>query len=222
MGSRYDSESHLAFAQPHASASPSKKARAGGRACILGVTPMGASFLVVNPAKRQYLNPARFGEGNKFSPVLRGCHCIQALKLLISDERFRRDDTSFSAAWLGDPVILASDDGGLPDPACLATATTDEPARNLHAVARAEFADISYRALAELCRNPETAVELAARCNNDESLLIDLGATLEQYRVPTLERALNVAVGRPWRKGYNQARAKLSWWHPLPPIDWPL
>ena len=33
---------------------------------------MGAYFLVVNPAKRQYLDPGRFGEAIKFSSVLPG------------------------------------------------------------------------------------------------------------------------------------------------------
>ena len=33
---------------------------------------MGAYFKVVNPAKRQYLDPGWFGEGEKFSSVLRG------------------------------------------------------------------------------------------------------------------------------------------------------
>ncbi len=181
---------------------------------------MGAYFLIVNPTKRQYLDPSRFGEGIKFSSVLRGDHCLLAMKLLVSD-CFRRDATSFRGAWLGDPVILASDDSGLPDPGGLVTATPDDPRRNLNAMARAEFTDISYWALAELCLNANTAAELAARSRDDASLLIDLGATLEQYRVVTLELALEEAVGRPWRKAYNQARAKDPWWQPLPPIDWP-
>jgi hypothetical protein len=69
---------------------------------------VGAYFLVVNPVRRQYLDPARSGEGVKFSSVLRGDHCIGSLKLLVAD-CFRRDRTSFRGAWLGDPVILAID-----------------------------------------------------------------------------------------------------------------
>ena len=63
---------------------------------------MGAYFLIVNPAKRQYLDPYRFGEGVKFSSVLRGDHCLRALKLLVAD-CFRPKPTSFRGAWLGDP-----------------------------------------------------------------------------------------------------------------------
>jgi hypothetical protein len=182
---------------------------------------LGAYFLVVNPVKRQYLHPARFGEAIKFSSVLRGDHCIRALKLLIAD-CFRHDITSFPGAWLGDPVILASDDSGLPDPGGLITVTSDHPGRNLSAMARAEFTDISYRALAELCRDEDIATELAARSKEDDSLLIDLGATLEQYHVTSLEFAPNTALGHPWRKAYNRAQTELSYWHPLPAIDWPL
>ena len=185
------------------------------------MTAMGAYFLVVNPAKRQYLDPGRFGEAIKFSSVLRGDYCIQALKLLVAD-CFRRDPTSFPGAWLGDPILLASDDSGLPDPGGLVTATAEDPRRNLHAMAVAEFTNISYRALAELGMNRQTAAELAAQAREEESLLIDLGATLDQYRVGVLEAALNTAVGHPWRKAWNQARARRPWWSPLAPIDWPL
>ena len=61
---------------------------------------MGAYFLVVNPAKRQYLDPTVFEI--KFEPLLRGDYCLLALKMLIADP-FRRDESSFSGAWLGDP-----------------------------------------------------------------------------------------------------------------------
>ena len=182
---------------------------------------MGAYFLVVNPTKRQYLDPARFGEAIKFSGLLRGDYCLQALKLLIAD-CFPRETTSFRGAWLGDPVILASDDTGSPNPGGLVTATRVSPLRNLSAWAKAEFIDISYRALAELCQDAETAVGLAAEAKSDRSLLIDLGAVVEQYHPRALEPALEEAVGRPWRKEYNKALANCTHWQPLPPIDWPL
>lgn len=180
---------------------------------------MGAYFLVVNPAKRQYLDPARFGEACKFSAVLHGDYCLHALKLLISD-CFERDATSFRGAWLGDPVILASDDSGLPNPGGLVTVTAVDPLRNLHAWASTAFTNISYRALAELCLDAELATALAARAKEDQSLLIDLGTVLEQYHSDALEHTLERAVGRPWRKKYNKALAELVHWHPLPPIDW--
>ena len=88
----------------------------------------------------------------------------------------------------------------MPDPGGLITATSDDSRRNLNAMAKAEYTNISYRALAELCLDIQTAAELADRSRQDESLLIDLVAVLEQYRLTTLEIALNAAVGEPWRK----------------------
>ena len=181
---------------------------------------MGAYFLVVNPAKRQYLDPGRFGEPIKFSNVLAGAHCLRAFKLLVAD-CFRPDGASFRGAWLGDPVILASDDYGLPDPGGQVTATADDPGRNLYALARAEFTNISYRALAELCRDAEVAKELAVKAKGDNGFLVDLGTVLIQYHQFSLESALEQSVGRPWRKAYNQAMAS-SHGLPLMPIDWPL
>jgi hypothetical protein len=166
------------------------------------------------------MDPSLFGEGIKFSSVLQGAFCIRALKLLIMD-CFRRDTTSFRGAWLGDPVILASDDTGLPDPGGIVTATP-ALARNLSALARAEFTNISYRALAELGLETDTAAELAARAKANGDFLLELGGVLDQYRVWSLDGALNKAVGHPWRKAWNQARAKTQWWRPLSPIDWPL
>jgi hypothetical protein len=142
------------------------------------------------------------------------------LKILIMG-CYSRDTTSFRGAWLGDPVILASDDTGLPNPGGIATST---PAlyRNLNDLARAEFTDISYRALAELGLKVDTAAELAKRAQEDDDLLLDFGGVLGQYRVPFLDAALNEAVGHPWRKAWNQALAKRRSWCPLSPIDWPL
>lgn len=46
---------------------------------------MGAYHIVVNPTKRQYLDPGRFDEGIKLRSVLHGEFCVDALKLLIAD-----------------------------------------------------------------------------------------------------------------------------------------
>jgi hypothetical protein len=82
--------------------------------------------------------------------------------------------SSFRGAWLGDFVILPGDDSGLPDPGGLLIATSADPGSNRHALARAEFTNISYRVLAELCLDGDTATELAARSKEGESLLFSL------------------------------------------------
>ena len=117
--------------------------------------------------------------------------------------------------------MLASDDSGIPNPAGLVTATEDDPCRNLNAQAKAEFTDISYRALAELCRKAEVAEELTEKAKRDKRFLVDLGAVLIQYHQFTLESALERSVGRPWQKAYYQAMASCHG-QPLQPIDWPL
>jgi hypothetical protein len=182
---------------------------------------MGTYFLVVNPTKRQYIDPARFGEAIKFRAVLRGDYCLYALKLLICDS-YKPSPQSICGAWLGDPVVLAGDDEGLPNPGHLVTTTLEEPNRNLHTQAKSEFVDISYRVIAELCLDAELAKSLAKSAKESKHLLIDLGTVIEQFHPGLLEYELEQVVGRPWRKEYNKAATELSHWHPLPPIDWPL
>jgi hypothetical protein len=180
---------------------------------------VGTCFIVVNPAKRQYLDPMRFGEGMKYSVVLRGDYCLSALQLLISDV-YKRDATSFEGAWLGDPILLAGDDSGLPNPGNLITATSADPRRNLHALATEEFTNISYRAIAELCLDKSIARSFAERA--DRGLLMDLCAVIEQFQPGHLEYELEQATGGPWRKAYSEVRAELNGRRTLPAIDWPL
>lgn len=182
---------------------------------------MGAYFIIVNPARRQYFDPGRFGEANKFTSFLREDYALFVLKLLISD-CYPRQGSAFPGAWLGEPVIFASDDTGILDPAGLPTATVDNPGRNLHALARAEYVDITYRALAELCRYHGMAKALAARAKDDPYVLTDLGATQDQYHIPALEAALDEAIGKPWRRSYQEVLAGATYYAPLPAIDWPL
>jgi hypothetical protein len=169
-------------------------------------------YLIVNPAKREYLDPDRFGWGTKFHNLLEGGPCTLALKYLIADDSI--------GWWVGDPVVLAGDDTGRPNPAGLVTATTNDPSRNLYFQAQQEFTDISYRALALLARNPKIAADLADSAARDTRLLLDLGAVLDEYGTRALEIALERTVGRPWRKAHNKAAAERQDWRPLPRIGW--
>jgi|SRR5579884_1929452 len=185
---------------------------------------MGAYYLVINPVKRQYLNPGRFGEDIKFPGVLAGPFCLRALKMLIADNAASdHNPASFWSAWFGDPVILASDDSGPPNPRGFTTATSNDPKRNLNRMARDEFTDISYRAIAELCwNNNDICREMIEKAKNDSSLFIDLVNVRLQYRVPALEHTFLEVFGQSWRKKYDQTARECLWWQPLPPIDWPL
>ncbi len=184
---------------------------------------MGAYYLVVNPVKRQYIDPARFGEAIKFRSVLEGGRCIRALKLLITDRASYPSTANFEGAWLGDPVILANDDGGPPNPRDFTTATPDCPARNLNKMAHDEFTDISYCAIAELCRHDDEIIrELVDLAKDANSFFIDLANIWLQYRLPRLEYAFLETFGNSWRGEYNKRARECHWWQPLPPIDWPL
>lgn len=173
---------------------------------------MGALFLIVNPTKREYLDPFRFGEGAKIFNVLCGPHCLLALKYLIRDDGPGR--------WVGDSVVLASDDGASANPNSLTTSSASNPARNLHEQAREEFANISHVVLARLSYSTKVAEQLAERAREDQSLILELGAVLDQYGSPPLEFALESAVGRPWRKAFNIARTASHRWQPLPLVEW--
>jgi hypothetical protein len=184
---------------------------------------MGAYYLVVNPAKRQYMDPAQFGEAIKFRSVLEGGHCIRALKLLITDGASYPSTSNFEGAWLGDPIILASDDGGPPNPRGFTTAPPDRPWRNLNKMAQDEFSNISYRAIAELCLHDNDVIrELIDVAKDDSSFFIDLANVRLQYRLPSLEHAFLEAFGTSWRREYDKTARECHWWQPLPPIDWPL
>lgn len=176
---------------------------------------MGTYYIVVNPTKKQFFDPFRFGEAVKFGGFLRGELSIQVLKLLLADQ-FRNDGHSFPGAWLGDPVIFAGDDNGLPDPGGVSTGS-----QNLYHLAGDQYADISYRALAELCSNPRQCQECAAAAAKDDVLLVSLGGVADQYPTLNLRSALEKVFGVPWREAYNEAlkRTNLS---ALPRIDWPL
>jgi hypothetical protein len=175
---------------------------------------MGVFYLIVNPAKKEYLDPYRFGQGAKFVNLLGGGPLTFAVKQLIAD--------SGPGWWVGDPIILAADDIGPPNPGRLVTNTPTIPHRNLNAQAREEFTDISYRVLALIGHSPEITAELAKMAVRKSDLLLDLGVVIEEYGIRPLEIALERVVGRPWRKAHNKAAAESPSWRPLPRIGWGL
>lgn len=172
---------------------------------------MGVYYLVVNPLKREYLDPRRFGSGTKFGNLFAGDPCSDALKRLIADDQ--------EGWWVGDPVVLAADDSGVPNRGGLLTTTASEPARNLYSQARQEFTDISYRALAMLARNPRLSEDLARAAADNSHLLLDLGSVIDEYGVRPLEIALESVVGRPWRKAFNLAVSNSPLWRPVPRLE---
>jgi hypothetical protein len=103
---------------------------------------MGQYYMVVNLDKKQYIRPLAFGDGSKLLEF--GCSAgstMTALALLLASGNGRGGGDHPSTAppvgsWAGDRIVVAGDygDNGL---------FTNDPNRNLYALARAEFENVS-------------------------------------------------------------------------------
>ena len=168
---------------------------------------MGQYFIIVNPAKRQYIDAIRFGERNKASGYMHGYHALAVALLVCNAVEVRHAYGPLAGSWYADPVIAAGDDHGLPDQYGIATSTDADPTRNLNQLAHAEFEDISYPAIAMLCRGQDgVAQEIAAKAAASRSrhLLVQLGNVIMLVGCTPLEEALAAAFGREWQKVYQR------------------
>ena len=175
---------------------------------------MGQYFKIVNPVKRQYLDPMRFYESVKASGFLYGYHAFAVALLVCNSEEVRHDYGPLAGSWFGDPIIAAGDDNGQPDRYGVKTSTEEDPTRNLNQMARDEFEDVSYKALAMLCEGREgfarEIVERSAEQPGDRFLL-DLGNVVFQVGCEPLKHALIEIYGADWTKKYKEARQKYRW-----------
>jgi hypothetical protein len=177
---------------------------------------MGEYFLIVNPAKRQYIDAADFDEGIKSSGVLRGHHG-RAISLLVCnfDQVFHRSipqTLSMLGSWWGDPVIAAGDYAP-PDTHGIKTSTEAEPERNLHFLAESEYENISYAAMALLCEYYDDSVEPYAEVLANDAItsysnemLMHLGNVAFQFDCKPLHDALGKVYGPHWAREYKKAR----------------
>jgi hypothetical protein len=168
---------------------------------------MSQYFKIVNPAKRQYIDAIRFSENIKASGYLRGYHAVAVAVLVCHTVEVPHCYGPLAGSWYGDPVIAAGDDYGQPDQYGLMTSTEADPKRNLNQMARDEFEDISYQAIAMLCQGRDGfAEEIAAKAAAARSrhLFIQLGNVVMLVGCEPLEEALEQAFGREWRKLYQR------------------
>jgi hypothetical protein len=168
---------------------------------------MSQYFKIVNPVKRQYIDPIRFSENIKASGYMRGYHAVAVALLVCHASEVGHHYGSLAGSWYGDPVIAAGDDHGQPDQYGFKTSTGMDPQRNLNQLAREEFEDISYQAIAMLCQGRDGfAAELAARAAATPSrhLFVQLGNVVMLVGCEPLEEALADAFGREWRKLYQR------------------
>jgi hypothetical protein len=172
---------------------------------------MGQYFVIVNPVKRQYIDAIRFSENIKAGGYMRGYQALVVALLVCNGAEIHHTYGPLAGSWCGDPVIAAGDDHGQADQYGIKTSTDADPMRNLNQMAHEEFEDISYQAIAMLCRGREGfAQEIAQRAAAGPSyhLLVQLGNVVMLVGCPPLEEALEATFGREWRKLYQQAFLK--------------
>lgn len=182
---------------------------------------MGQYFKIVNPAKRQYLDAGKFDEGVKSSSVLYGYHAVAVALLVCSLDQVRyesgkprHDYGTLAGSWCGDPIFIAGDDNGKPDELGIKTSTEQNPDRNLYWMAKEEFDDISYKALAMLCEGRSGfAEEIVGKVDEigHYSLIVHLGNVVFQERCKPLETTLEKIVGSDWTRKYKKAREEATW-----------
>lgn len=157
---------------------------------------MGVYYDLVNPAKKQFLEPGPFLDGNKFDEVLEHGYTLRALKELIADNS--RGSLSFRGAWLGDPVILAADDDGKSNPVGIQTTSQDSPQRNLNQLAYDQYTNISFRLLAEMLLEQEIRDDYIRRAHDDADAFVYLVQMARQYPKSKLIPILEKAFGSTW------------------------
>ena len=170
---------------------------------------MGQYFIFVNPAKMQFLDGGKFGEGVKSYSVFYGYHAYAIALLVCNLTEVDHSYGQLAGSWFGDPVIVAGDDGGEPNAYGINTSTNESPERNLHYMASEEFDDISYAAFAMLCEGrkgfADEVVEQALKEFNLAANIVHLGNVVVQTGCEALKRSLIKGFGEDWADKYMTA-----------------
>ncbi len=113
-----------------------------------------------------------------------------------------------AGSWCGDAIFAVGDDYGKPDDFGVKTSTEQNPERNLNQMAKEEFEDVSYKAIAMLCEGREGfAVEMTKRIRDtgDSELLMHLGNVVFTVGCDKLGDELVKEFGKDWVDLYKQA-----------------
>ena len=159
---------------------------------------MGYTYVLVNPAKREYVDPARLGVASgRF--MLSQPTCALVLTRLIADPPIGGGPTG--GRWVGDPVILAGGSGG--SPASLHDRATEDPG----------FTDISYQALADLYDDSTIRDDLLGKAADDDRFFVDLCNALMQHRPAVMrDPPFTRLLGTDWRKRYERSYRASPWY----------
>lgn len=177
---------------------------------------MGEGYMIANALKRQYITPAPFLDELNVQWYPRAGGLARALALLVCDHKAALGLEAPAGSWCGDHVVLVHvsikpGHFGIP------TATPEDPRRNLFQVARQEYEDISYKAIAMVCDRDEAFADRLARKvvvgpwgqSKERPLewaLLELGYAVEATGSYDLAKALDRHVGEDWREKFEEVR----------------
>ncbi len=173
---------------------------------------MGNCFLVVNPDKREYLDPSCFGDNDKTGGYMQGYHAIAVAMLACPSPGLSIGP--LDGFWNGDRIVTATESAS-PNQHGLKTVTDDFPNRNLYKMSCDEFENLSYKALAMICeRSKNIAADLAKRAKSefDNSngrstfLLSHLGNCFFGADGSCLDEALSEFFDEDWKDIYERTR----------------
>lgn len=171
---------------------------------------MGNSFLVVNPVRREYLDPWCFGDNPKTGGYMQGVHPV-AFALLVGPAVLS-SSTGLEGTWNGHKLVVATDAASANQEGFV-TGTPDFPDRNLYRMVLDEFMDLSYSALAMVCeRSTEIRDTLARRAKLEYessggrsfSLLRHLRKCVDEADCGALNRSLCECFDEDWRDIYDR------------------
>lgn len=165
---------------------------------------MSSDHKIVNPARREYLDPYCMLWSPEYPRVLEGPPGLAANLLLLgwAPQGVRN---GLAGCWCGDRVLLASDTD-LPDTFGISTATAEDPRRNLYWLADQEYTDLSWSALDLVAATvPRLAHEWRDRlAGGDAAVLGRLGTAALRVHAPVLTSLLEGVFGPAWKKRYQE------------------
>src|SRR5262245_54125426 len=176
---------------------------------------MVETYLIVNPAKRQYLDIGQFNENDKASGLMRLRHAFAVSALVCNLDAVRSSKSgkvihgfgSLAGTWCGDAIYVVGDMCARPDEFGIQTTTPEGPERTLFDLARAEYENITGAAIAMLCAGIEgfadAMAEQAAETGSPYDL-IQLANVALLANSDEMARALDVTFGGGWKKKYTE------------------
>ena len=130
---------------------------------------MGQYYLIVNLDLREYLDPAKFGDGRKLMEFgVNGCGTMAGLAILLADGNGRgygdlKSNNSIIGLWAGNRVVITGDyanEGNF----------TGDLTVNLYDYTKTFYRDVSEEVIMAMCEDKELGEELQNTPYYEESL----------------------------------------------------